>query len=58
MHVQEADALQQPIPPHNDYRGITCLNPNVVKKVISIYERMTNEALLRRTTHGSDTKPK
>ena len=33
---------------NNDYRG----NPNVVEKVISFYERMANEALLRRITNS------
>ena len=51
MHVQESGSLQQPIRSHNDYREITCLNPNVVKKVISIYKRIANEALLTRKTH-------
>ena len=43
---------------NNDYRGITCKNPNVVEKMISIYEWMANEALLRRITHGKTQKPK
>ena len=35
---------------HNDYSGVTCLNHNVVEKMILIYELMVNEALLRRIT--------
>ena len=43
---------------NNDYRGITCWNPNVVETMISIYERMANEALLRKITHGKTQKTK
>ena len=49
---RKAKSLQRPISSHNDYRGITCINPNVVKKMVSIYERMEHKALLRRITHG------
>ena len=31
---------------------------NVVEKMISIYKRMANEALLRRITHGKTEKTK
>ena len=49
---KKAEALQEPIPSHNDHRGTTFLNPNVAEKMIPIYERMTSETLLRRMTHG------
>ena len=49
---RKAEALKQPIPSHNDYRGIKCLNPNDVEKMISIYEQIANESLLRRMTHS------
>ena len=43
---------------NNDYRGITCRNPNVVKTIISIIERMATEALLRGKTHGKTQQTK
>ena len=55
---RKAEALKQPIPSHNDYRGIKCLNPNDVEKMISIYERIANESLLRRVTHAARHKTK
>ena len=55
---RKSEVLQQPIPSHNDYRGITCQNPNVVEKMISIYKQMANESLLGRKTHGKTQKPK
>ena len=42
---RKSEVLQQPIPSHNDYRGITC-NSNVVEIMISTYKRVANEALL------------
>ena len=33
-------------------------NSNVVEKMISIYKRMANEALLGKITHGKAQKPK
>ena len=41
---------------NNDYRRVTCLNFNVVETMISIYQRMANEAILRRITHGKTQK--
>ena len=55
---RESEVLQQPIPSHNDYRGITCLILMLLEKMISIYKRMANEALLGRKTHGKTQKPK
>ena len=49
---KKVEALQEPIPSHNDHRGTTFLNPNVAKKMIPIYERMTSETLLKRMTQG------
>ena len=49
---RKSEVLQQPIPSHNDYRGITCLILMFVENIISIYKRMANEALLGKITHG------
>ena len=49
---RKAEALQQPVPAHNAHQSTTYLNPIVAERMIPIYERMTNNTLLKRMTHG------